>query len=175
MVCVTQRRTGAPRSRNVRSCLCTNPNKDHRNLYGKRVLYPSSSFLKIRISEKLDYLPWYNLSVKREKNWAWLTCEEIYSIQSSSLASIGMKLSLVTDNVGEFSFLKRGEKVQICMLTSVRDPIGELPNQYYIAAPSSQKYFIIQYVLQLLKKKLRNHEKSTFKTTLLDCSTLAFF
>lgn len=33
-----------------------------------------------------------------------LTCEETYSMQSSSFDSIGIKPSLFTDRVGEFSF-----------------------------------------------------------------------
>lgn len=41
-----------------------------------------------------------------------LTCEETYSMQSSSFDSIGMKPSLFTDKVGEFSFCKDKEKVR---------------------------------------------------------------
>lgn len=39
-----------------------------------------------------------------------LTCEETYSTQSSSFDSIGIKPSLFTDKVGEFSFCKDKEK-----------------------------------------------------------------
>lgn len=39
-----------------------------------------------------------------------LTCEETYSMQSSNFDSIGIKPSLFTDKVGEFSFCKDKEK-----------------------------------------------------------------
>lgn len=42
-----------------------------------------------------------------------LTCEETYSMQSSNFDSIGIKPSLFTDKVGEFSFCREKEKL-IC-------------------------------------------------------------
>lgn len=39
-----------------------------------------------------------------------LTCDETYSMQSSNFESIGIKPSLFTDKVGEFSFCKDIEK-----------------------------------------------------------------
>lgn len=41
-----------------------------------------------------------------------LTCEETYSMQSSNFDSIGIKPSLFTDKVGEFSFCKDKEKAR---------------------------------------------------------------
>ena len=39
-----------------------------------------------------------------------LTCEETYSMQSSNLDNIGIKPSLFTDKVGEFSFCEHKRK-----------------------------------------------------------------
>lgn len=45
--------------------------------------------------------------------WKLLTCDETYSMQSSNFDSIGIKPSLFTDNVGEFSFCEDREKAKL--------------------------------------------------------------
>lgn len=46
-------------------------------------------------------------------NYTLLTCDETYSMQSSNLDNIGIKPSLFTDKVGEFSFCKNKIKTKI--------------------------------------------------------------
>lgn len=46
-------------------------------------------------------------------NTELLTCDEIYAIQSSSLASMGMNPSLFTDSVGEFNFFGKQDKASL--------------------------------------------------------------
>ena len=47
------------------------------------------------------------------QEWKLLTCEETYSMQSSNFDSIGIKPSLFTDKVGEFSFCNDKANVRL--------------------------------------------------------------
>lgn len=85
-----------------------------------RIYYSFSSSILQKEIISLLHKKWYNRDVKislKHTEIPWLTWDDMYVIQSSNLASIGINPSLFTDSVGEFNFFKGKKNFYILRVT----------------------------------------------------------